>query len=91
MEHEALEQGGHLVHLIVGLVFALLLLSAAIQALTKRIKIPFTVALVLVGILLAQLANLELGFFWFLGPVQNFRLPPEVVLFVFLPTSYRRR
>ncbi len=83
MEHEAVQHGGHLIIQVVGGVFGLLLLASAVQALTKRIKVPFTVALVVVGILLAQLGHLAGGF---LEPVLAMDLPPEAVLFIFLPT-----
>ncbi len=81
--HEAALHGHHAIIQVVGGVFALLLLAAAIQALTKKIKLPYTVALVVVGILLAQLAGMGVGF---LTPLTSLELPPEAVLFVFLPT-----
>lgn len=83
MEHEAAQQGGHLIIQVVGGTFALLLLAAAIQALAKRIRVPFTVVLVLVGVLLAQLGHLAGGL---LEPILAMELPPEAVLFIFLPT-----
>ncbi|MCK4340752.1 MAG: cation:proton antiporter [Phycisphaerae bacterium] len=67
----------------VGTTFALLLLAAAVLAFCKRTKLPFTVMLVLVGVALAHLAG------WgpaFLRTFANFRISPEVILFVFLPT-----
>lgn len=78
-----MEHGGHLIIQIVGGTFGLLLLAAAVQALTKLIRIPFTVALVLVGILLAQLGRMGVEI---LEPLLALHLPPEAVLFIFLPT-----
>lgn len=66
----------------VGLVSALLLLAAAVHTAAKRTRFPVTVVLVLVGVLLAQLGRLGVPFLTALGDV---RLPPEVVIFVFLP------
>ena len=82
---ETAEQAGHLIIQIVGGIFALLLLASATQALTKRLRIPFTVGLVLVGILLTQLVDFGLAF---LEPLVTMArdLPPEAVLFIFLPT-----
>ena len=82
MEHEAIQTSGHLIIQIVGGTFGLLLIAAAVQAFSKRIKIPFTVALVVVGILLAQFGHLAGAV---LGPILSMELPPEAVFFVFLP------
>jgi CPA1 family monovalent cation:H+ antiporter len=82
MEHEAINSTGHLIIQVVGGTFGLLLIAAAVQALSKRIKIPFTVALVVVGILLAQFGHLAGAA---LGPILSMELPPEAVFFIFLP------
>jgi len=68
---------------VVGGIFSLLLIAAAVQALSKWIKAPFTVVLVVVGIILAQFGHLAGGL---LEPILSMELPPEAVLFVFLPT-----
>lgn len=67
---------------LVGAVVGLLVVAAGVQALSKRIKIPFTVGLVVVGALLGWLGQ-HLGF---LAPIAALEVTPEVVLFVFLPT-----
>ncbi len=68
---------------LVTIVMALLLVAAGTLALSKRIKLPFTVALVLVGIGLAQIFAQAPG--W-LGSFAGFSVSPETILFVFLPT-----
>ncbi|MCK5650032.1 MAG: cation:proton antiporter, partial [Gemmatimonadetes bacterium] len=77
-----MEHGGHLIEVVAGIV-GLLLIAVATQAVTKRIKIPFTVALVVVGIGVAQLAHFGPEF---LGPLETLRMPPEAIFFIFLPT-----
>ena len=67
----------------VGVVVILLLFGVAVLALSKRSRLPFTVLLVVVGVLLAQLAQLGPAF---LEPFADYRISPEVILFVFLPT-----
>ncbi len=78
-----MEHGGHLIIEVVGGTFGLLLLAAAVQAGAKRLQIPFTVALVLVGLILAQFGHVAGGI---LEPILSLQLPPEAVLFIFLPT-----
>ena len=68
---------------LVTIVMALLLVAAGTLALSKRIKLPFTVALVLVGIGLAQIFAQAPG--W-LGSFAGFSVSPEAILFVFVPT-----
>lgn len=68
---------------LVAAVAAFLLIAAATLALTKRTRLPFTVALVLLGIGIAELGQY--------GPpaleaLTRYELSPEVILFVFLPT-----
>jgi len=77
MGHEA--HTAELVLFVVGL----LLVAAATLALSRRIKFPFTVALVVVGVVLAQLAGIVPQ--W-LGVVTRYEVAPEIILFVFLPT-----
>ena len=64
-------------------IISLLLIAAATLALTKRIKLPFTVALVLTGMLLSWLAG---NFPQLLSPLQSLTLSPDIILYVFLPT-----
>ena len=56
-----MEHGSHLIIEVVGGTFGLLLVAAAVQAFSNRIKIPVTVALVVVGILLAQFGRFAGG------------------------------
>ncbi|MGM0595032.1 MAG: cation:proton antiporter, partial [Pseudomonadota bacterium] len=77
-----MHHGSHVAE-IVGGVVALLLLAVAILALTKRIRLPFTVVLVLVGIGLAWLMErtpVELTL------LRELALSPDLILYVFLPT-----
>lgn len=60
----------------------LLFIGIVVSGLAKKSSIPYTVILVIIGILLSELA-----LFWTpLAVVQNIKLTPELVLFVFLPT-----
>jgi len=68
---------------LVTTIVALLLTAGAVSAFTQRVKIPFTVALVLVGIALRQMAEHGPAF---LAPVVEQQISPDVILFVFLPT-----
>jgi len=59
------------------------LLTIAIIAagLFRKVSMPYSVVLVVIGIILAELARV-----WtFLEPLQTFKLSPELVFFVFLP------
>ena len=67
---------------LVGAFIAMLVVAAAVHALSKRFQVPFTVLLVVVGAALAWLG----GRFEFLAPVASLRVTPDAVLFVFLPT-----
>jgi len=67
----------------VGVIVALLLLGVAVAAVSKRGRLPFTVLLVLAGVGLAQLAAHGPAF---LAPFADYRISPDVILFVFLPT-----
>lgn len=67
---------------LVGAFVLLLVVAAAVDPVAKRLKIPFTVALVVVGALLAALAD---GVD-FLAPIREIEVTPEAVFFVFLPT-----
>lgn len=84
---------------VVILVFSLLFLAAMISILLKRIQIPFTVAILLVGLLLGTLTaqfglnpenhadaahpNFATEFFEALGSISG--LSPALILFIFLP------
>jgi len=68
---------------LVVVIVGLLLVAAATKGLTDRLRLPFTVMLVLVGILLKELGELGPSTLHFLAEL---RVAPEVILFVFLPT-----
>ena len=84
---EAAQHGENTAHAsqviaLVGAIVGLLVVAAAVQALSKRWRIPFTVALVVVGALIGLLAGrVEL-----LQPLAAVEVNPDAVLFVFLPT-----
>ncbi len=60
--------------------FSMMLISLAVYVTAEKIKIPYTVLLVIVGSLLVPLSQLE--FFSF---ITSFDLTPELLFFVFLP------
>lgn len=64
--------------------FLMLTISTGLFFLSKRVKVPYTVMLVIAGILLASLANLP-----FLNPYIGFMseatLSPELLFYLFLP------
>ncbi len=68
---------------LVAVVVGLLLIASGIKGLADRYRLPFTVLLVLVGIMLKQLGEIGPVFLHFFA---NIRVAPEVILFVFLPT-----
>jgi monovalent cation:H+ antiporter, CPA1 family len=72
----------HTAHLVTA-VFTLLLIAAATLAVTKTLKLPFTVILVLVGMGVRELALLWPDYVGFLATLE---ISPELILFVFLPT-----
>ena len=63
-------------------VLAVLLgIAMLVTGLCRKLPIPFTVVLVVIGVILADLAE-----HWApLQPLQEFELSPEVMLFIFLP------
>jgi CPA1 family monovalent cation:H+ antiporter len=77
-----MHEASHIAELVGGVV-ALLLIAAAILAATKRIKLPFTVLLVVVGMGLSWVAN---GFAPLKEALQGLKLSPDIILYVFLPT-----
>jgi CPA1 family monovalent cation:H+ antiporter len=75
--------GSGLVVVMVSEVLILMLLAAGVLAVTKRIKVPFAVALVFAGFAVAQLAPYGHDM---LRPFVDYKFTPEVFLYVFLPT-----
>jgi CPA1 family monovalent cation:H+ antiporter len=70
-----------LVLLVIG-VLELLLLASVAAVVFRRIEFPYTIGLVIVGVLLAISPD-RLGL---LEPIRLIRLTPDVVLYLFLPT-----
>ncbi len=68
---------------LVAVIVALLLIAAATKGMADRLRLPFTVMLVLVGIILKELGGIAPPTLHFLAGI---RIAPEVILFVFLPT-----
>lgn len=68
---------------LVGITFALLFIAAIALILSRLIKLPFTVVLVLFGVIIAGLA--PYGPSW-LHAIADYQVSPDVILFVFLPT-----
>ncbi len=72
----------HVAELVAGLSL-LLLLASAILVLARIIRLPFTVALVLAGIAVAQLSvHLPLG----AARLVDFHISPDIIFYVFLPS-----
>ena len=85
------EVGSHVIE-IVGATVSLLLVATGVMAASRRIRIPFTgaritipftVGLVVTGMVLAQLARFGGEVF---APIANLRISPDVAFFVLLPT-----
>ena len=76
MEHTSV------VSAVVWSIFSLLLVALFIQFLAQRIRMPFTILLVLVGIGLNSLNNLYPESF---GIFQALKISPDIILYVFLP------
>jgi monovalent cation:H+ antiporter, CPA1 family len=66
---------------IVGGTVALMLIAAGLLAVVKKIKLPFTVMLVVTGMLLTTISEM----YPHLIPGSEFEISPGLVLFVFLP------
>lgn len=80
-EHAAPEHASGVVSLV-GALVGLLVVAAVVHVIAKRLRIPFTVALVVVGAALAAWADR-----WeILAPMAALEVTPEAVFFVFLPT-----
>ena len=60
--------------------FSLMLISLAVYVLAQKIRIPYTVLLVIAGSLLVPISQIE-GFSF----ITSFELTPELLFFVFLP------
>lgn len=60
--------------------FTLMLISIGVFFLSQRLKVPYTVALVVAGSLLVPVSKIELFSF-----ITSFQLNPELLFFVFLP------
>ena len=66
------------------LVYVLVVLLGIAMLITgtcRNLPVPFTVILILAGLLLGKLSRL----LDFMEPLQDFSLSPEIMLFVFLP------
>ncbi len=68
---------------LVAVVIGLLLVAAGTKGLASKFRLPFTVLLVVVGIILKELGEMGPDILHFLA---NIRIAPEIILFVFLPT-----
>ncbi|MFT4580777.1 MAG: CPA1 family monovalent cation:H+ antiporter [Gammaproteobacteria bacterium] len=66
---------------LVLVVMALLAISMVAASLTRNLPIPYTVFLVMLGMLLSSLAGSVPG----LGALKEFHLTPDLVFFIFLP------
>ena len=60
--------------------FSLLLISLVVYVLAQKVRIPYTVLLVIAGSALVPLSQIE--FFSF---INSFELTPELLFFIFLP------
>jgi monovalent cation:H+ antiporter, CPA1 family len=65
--------------------FSLLVVSSVVFYAARRFKVPYTVLLVLVGILLVPIAQAP-GFNTILGFITDLKLTPELLFYIFLPT-----
>lgn len=61
--------------------FVLLLISTGVFFISKKIKLPYTVLLVLAGLMIVPLSKIH--FFSF---ISDFKLTPNLLFFIFLPT-----
>jgi CPA1 family monovalent cation:H+ antiporter len=76
-------ESAHFIVSLVTIIIVLLVVASFTFALAKRLHLPYTVMLVIAGMLLSVLARYGPGF---LHPVIQYTISPEVILFVFLPT-----
>lgn len=75
-------ESAHFVVSLVTITIGLLLVAAATSALADRLRVPFTVLLIMVGMALTALAEHGPQF---LHIIVEHEISPEVILFVFLP------
>ena len=61
--------------------FFILALASVVYYVANRFKLPYTVLLTLVGVLLVPLSGFDA-----LGFIRDFQLTPELLFFIFLPT-----
>jgi CPA1 family monovalent cation:H+ antiporter len=66
---------------IIYILVVLLGIAMLVTGICRNLPVPFTVILVLIGILLGHLSHT----FHFMEPLQRFSLSPEIMLFIFLP------
>lgn len=76
-----MEESIHHLEEIVGGTVALMLIAAGLLGVVKKIKLPFTVMLVVTGMLLTTISEM----YPHLIPGSEFEISPGLVLFVFLP------
>jgi monovalent cation:H+ antiporter, CPA1 family len=76
-----MSEGSHIPQIVGGLV-ALLMIAAAVLVLTRRLKFPFTVALVLIGLGLSSTASV---FPRVIPALRDLEISPALILYVFLP------
>ena len=76
-------ESAHFIATLVTTIIGLLVVASLTFALSKRFHLPYTVMLVIAGMLLAVLARYGPEFF---HPIIQYTISPEVILFVFLPT-----
>lgn len=63
-------------------VMALLFLTTVLSVVTRKVRLPFSITLVLVGIGLAELIRLDPS----LAPLARLQLSPALLTYIFLPT-----
>ncbi len=67
---------------VISCLVMMLLFSCLAAVFFKRIKFPYTVGLVLIGLVLGVLGN---RYHW-LGPMKQIHLTPNIILYILLPT-----
>jgi CPA1 family monovalent cation:H+ antiporter len=79
---KTMQGGGSVLELLSGLI-VLLLIAAGVKAFTNRTRLPFSVVLVFLGILLSFISK---RFSHVLPPFHEYEISSEMILFLFLPT-----
>src|ERR1700730_14697263 len=77
-----METGGGIVQIVEGVV-GLLLIAAVTLGVTRRLRLPFTVVLVIVGIGLTAISTAYPRIF---AGVHNLEISSSLIFYVFLPT-----